>query len=78
MTVLAYTGDPVEAAARLRPAVAACGPDRVAAGLTLLDPETPDAATLRRVQTAAATLGVRAVSVYNHSLVPRGRLAWPT
>jgi hypothetical protein len=76
LTMLAYSANPDEVERTLAPAVAACGADRVVAGLTLCHPEMPDEATFRACVDRCSTLGIATVSIYNHSLVDRARLRW--
>jgi hypothetical protein len=76
VTILAYTADPEEVERILAPVIAACGADRVVAGLTLCHPEMPDEATFRACIDRCRTLGIATVSIYNHSLVDRARLRW--
>jgi hypothetical protein len=74
LTVLAYRPRAVDE--QLAPAAAACGPDRLVAGLTLCDPDTPDEAAFRERLDAVRDLGIDAVSIYHHSLVTADRLRW--
>lgn len=76
VTVLAYSADPDAVEQALAPAIAACGPAGVAAGLTLCHPEMPDERSFRRCADRCGELGVEALSIYNHSLVERARLRW--
>ena len=76
ITMLAYAPNPDEVERTLAPVVAACGAERVAAGLTLCHPEMPDAATFRACVKRCHALGIESVSLYNHSLVDRARLRW--
>jgi hypothetical protein len=52
------------------------GAGKVVAGLSVCAPETPDEETFARALAATSTIGVEAISVYNHSLVDRTRLRW--
>ena len=52
------------------------GADRIVAGLSICAPEAPDEGTFVRGAAAAAAIGVREISVYNHSLVDAARLRW--
>jgi hypothetical protein len=76
LTVLAYAPDPDDVERILMPAIAACGAERIVAGLTLCYPEMPDAVTFRACLERCRALGLTAISVYNHSLVERARLRW--
>jgi hypothetical protein len=76
VTMLAYAPDPDEVERVLTPALAACGAEHVAAGLTLCHPEMPSAAAFRACLERCRGLGIEAVSIYNHSLVDRARLRW--
>jgi hypothetical protein len=76
VTMLAYAPDPDEVERTLAPVIAACGVERVGAGLTLCHPEMPDSATFRACVERCRALGIASISIYNHSLVDRARLRW--
>jgi hypothetical protein len=76
--VLAY-GSPGEVAATARSATTEVTRlDRLAIGLSLLEPETPDEASFRAACDAVAKLGIERLILYNYGLTDAPRVAWVT
>jgi hypothetical protein len=76
LTVLDYGQGAETPGASIADAARLAGADRVIAGLSICDPETPTEESFAVRTAAVDALGITDVSIYHHSLADTARLRW--